>query len=127
MLTQLTEHIHPAGRTNALRTVIVVGQPGQTLPDTAFDAADYDVVFIEPLARAYSTIKRVQPSLVVMGLSFNDPDSFQLMSMLKLDRETASIPLRAFTATGAEEPAEDGDALEQDSVKAFSAMNLSMN
>ncbi|HEY1305135.1 MAG TPA: hypothetical protein VGF24_16375 [Vicinamibacterales bacterium] len=127
MLTQFTEHIHPAGRTNALRTVIVVGQPGQTLPDTAFDAADYDVVFIEPLARAYSTIKRVQPSLVVMGLSFDDPDSFQLMSMLKLDQETASIPLRAFAATGAEEPGEDGDALEHDSVKAFSAMNLSMN
>ena len=127
MLTQLTEHIHPTGRTHALRTVIVVGEPGQTLPDSAFDATDYDVVFIEPLAHAYSTIKRVQPSLVVMGLSFDDPNGFQLMSMLKLDRETASIPLRAFAATEDEEPAEDEVASEQDAVAAFSSLNLSMN
>jgi PleD family two-component response regulator len=42
---------------------------------------------------SYSQIKRVTPELVIVCLSFDDVEAFQLMSMLKLDRDTSTIPV----------------------------------
>jgi CheY-like chemotaxis protein len=125
MLTQLAEHIHPVGRTQALRTIIVVGQPGQQVPESAFDGLEYDVVVLEPLRHAYSQVRRVKPALIVMGLSLDDDDCFQLLTMLKLDRETASIPIRMFVASEEEAPAEDVE--NTDVNESFATMPLSMN
>ena len=118
-----TEHRQP--HIHALRTVIVVGQPGQHVPDSAFDPIDYDVVMLEPMTRAYSQIKRVKPELVVVGLSFEDHDAFQLLSMLKLDGETAPIPVHLFVASDAEASPDTDD--NEDEPDSFPAVALSMN
>ena len=125
MLTHTAERFQPVGRTHALRTVIVVGQPGQQLPDSAFDAVDYDVAVLEPLAHAYSQIKRVKPALVIMCLSLDDLEGCHLLSMLKLDRETASIPIRTFATVEAEEPTEETP--ERDESQPFATVPMSMN
>ena len=125
MLTQHTERLHSIERTRALRTVIVVGQPGQQLPDSAFDAVDYDVVVLEPVTRAYSQIKRVKPALIVMSLSFDDHGAFQLLSMLRLDSDTAWIPIRMFVASETEPESEEEDS--PDEGDAFPAAGLLMN
>ena len=125
MLTHTAERIHPIGRTHTLRTVIVVGQPGQQLPDTAFDAVDYDVVVLEPIAHAYAQIKRVKPALVVLCLSIDDVEGCQLLSMLKLDRETESIPIRTFAAVESEEEVEETP--ESFDSPSFANLPLSMN
>jgi CheY-like chemotaxis protein len=57
------------------------------------DAESCDVVFIESLVHAYSLIKRVAPELVIVCLEMNDPESFQVLSMLKLDSRTREIPV----------------------------------
>jgi CheY-like chemotaxis protein len=57
------------------------------------DAESCDVVFIESLGHAYSLIKRVAPELVIVCLEMNDPESFQVLSMLKLDSHTREIPV----------------------------------
>jgi CheY-like chemotaxis protein len=75
------------------------------------DAGDYDVVFVEGIAHAYSRIKHVMPSLVIVCLSVDDLDGFHLLSMLKLDGETARIPVVTYTAAPV-------DAIEDDSVDA---------
>lgn len=98
MLTSVAERTQTVARPHVLRTVIVVGQPGQELPDSALDTIDYDIVVLEPLAHAYSQIKRVQPMLVIITMAFDDMQGCLLMSMLKLDPETASIPIRAYAA-----------------------------
>ena len=57
------------------------------------DAERCDAVFVESPARAYSLIKRVGPKLVIVCLEMNDQDSFQVLSMLTLDRQTREIPV----------------------------------
>jgi len=125
MLTQHTERIHPTGRTHALRTIIVVGQPGQQVPESAFENLDYDVVVLEPVAHAYSQIRRVKPTLIVMSLSLDDIECFQLLTMLRLDRETASIPIRMFV--GSEEETPEEEVANTDLSETFTTMPLSMN
>ena len=65
----------------------------QLLFEAVLDAIDHDVVLLEPVANAYSHIKRVAPDLVVVCLAGDDLDGCRLLSMLALDRETARIPV----------------------------------
>ena len=48
--------------------------------------------------RAYSHIKRVQPDLVVLCVHFDNMDALQVLSMLKLDDDTRTIPVLTYTA-----------------------------
>jgi CheY-like chemotaxis protein len=83
-----------SSRKGTLRTVAVVTKdPQPDVLDTLLDAGDYDVVFVESLDSAYSSIKRVTPHLVIVCLDIDDADSFQLLSMLRFDSETAGIPV----------------------------------
>src|SRR5262249_50463983 len=125
MLTQSAERIQRIERNHPLRTVIVVGQPGQQVPECAFDNLDYDIVVLEPLAHAYSQIRRVKPTLIVLCLSLDDVDCFQLLTMLRVDRETAAIPIRMFV--GSQTEAEEEEVASADVNETFTTMPLSMN
>jgi PleD family two-component response regulator len=70
------------GRTNILEVA-----------ETALDAGSYDIVFVESQAHAYSQIRSLQPNLVILCVSMDDVDGFQVLSMLKLDEETRGIPV----------------------------------
>jgi PleD family two-component response regulator len=101
--------------TTAQKVVIVNGGTEiMGLLETVLDAGHYDVVFVESQEHAYSQIKRVQPHLVILCVRIEDRDSFQVLSMLKLDEETRRIPVLTYTTeyegqkTG-EEAAEPAD------------------
>lgn len=66
------------------------------LLETVLDAGHYDVVFVESTRHAYSQIKRVQPHLVILCLRLEDPEGFQVLSMLKLDDDTRTIPVLTY-------------------------------
>jgi PleD family two-component response regulator len=68
-----------------------------TLLEAVLEAGHYNVVFVESSEHAYSHIKRVQPNLVVLCMSLDDPEGFQVLSMLKLDAETREIPVLTYT------------------------------
>ena len=92
MMMTSTESVQPRPNTHALRSVVVVAnEPADRVLETV--ASAYDVVFVAPTATAYSQIKRVSPTVVVLCLTFDDSASYQLMTMLKLDRETSDIPV----------------------------------
>jgi CheY-like chemotaxis protein len=78
----------------AAAVVIVNGTPGGlgTL-DTLLEPGQYDIINTASTSDAYSVIKRVKPILVLMGLPLDDLDTFQVLSMLKLDPETSEIPI----------------------------------
>ncbi|HJZ72020.1 MAG TPA: hypothetical protein VKE51_09770 [Vicinamibacterales bacterium] len=83
-----------ASKVTTPRTVAVVATDLQpAVLDTLLDAGDYDVVFVESTERAYSCIKKTTPDLVIVCLAIDDLRSFQLLSMLALDPETAEIPV----------------------------------
>ena len=76
------------------RSLMLVGhQPDDRVLDTIVDAGGYDVILIEPTATAYSRIKRATPNLVVLCMADDDVEACQVMSMLKLDCDTAAIPV----------------------------------
>ena len=84
--------------TPTYKVVIVNGHMGLLdLFETVLDATRCDVVFVESSAHAYSQIKRVQPNLVVLCMRIDDLESFQVLSMLKLDEQTRAIPVLTYT------------------------------
>jgi PleD family two-component response regulator len=84
--------------TTAQKVVIVNGTSEiLDLLETVLDAGHYDVVFVESSEHAYSQIKRVQPNLVILCVRIAEADGFQVLSMLKLDDETRSIPVLTYT------------------------------
>jgi CheY-like chemotaxis protein len=96
-----TDTSHAAAATHALRKVVIVGNaPNQQVLETVANAGNYDVVIVESTARAYSHIKRVVPTLVVMCVDVDDPDGCQVLSMLKLDSATAAIPVVTYSMSG---------------------------
>lgn len=89
--------------------VVVVSKQTQLngLLETVLDAGQYDVVFVESTEHAYSHIKRLTPRLIIVCLDIDDLDGFQVLSMLKLDDETRTIPVVTCTATQDDQVAPD--------------------
>ena len=82
----------------AMQKVVIVNGSTDMLAllETVLAAGHYDVVFVESSEHAYSHIKRVQPNLVILCMSLEDSDGFQVLSMLKLDNETRRIPVLTY-------------------------------
>lgn len=99
------------------KVVIVNGSAAvMDLLETVLEAGNYDMVFVESSAHAYSQIKRVQPDLVVLCVRIEDLDGFQVLSMLKLDAETSSIPVLTYTTEyeGQEREEEEDDSADEE-------------
>jgi CheY-like chemotaxis protein len=99
------------------KVVIVNGSAGiLELLETVLEAGRYDIVFVESSAHAYSQIKRVQPNLVILCVRIDDMETFQVLSMLKIDEETRNIPILTYTADveGEESEDESSEAAEPD-------------
>jgi len=82
----------------AMQKVVIVNGSTDMLAllESVLAAGHYDVVFVESSEHAYSHIKRVQPNLVILCMSLEDHDGFQVLSMLKLDNETRRIPVLTY-------------------------------
>ena len=93
-----------ASTTGAQTVVIVNGRPGILgVLETVLGAGHYDVVFVESSEHAYSQVKRVHPHLVILCVGIDDGDGLQVLSMLKLDRETRGIPVLTCTTEADDE------------------------
>jgi CheY-like chemotaxis protein len=80
------------------KVVIVNGSPEiLELLENVLEAGRYDIVFVESSAHAYSQIKRVQPNLVILCVRIDSMETFQVLSMLKLDEDTRNIPVLTYT------------------------------
>ena len=116
-ITGLTPAADPA-KSPATQKVVIVNGSTDTLSslETVLDAGHYDIVFVESNERAYSHVKRVQPNLVILCMRIEDPDGFQVLSMLKLDDETCRIPVLTYTTEyeGQETEDETPDASEME-------------
>lgn len=102
-------------RTSATQRVLIVNGSSDVLEvlEPVLDAGNYDVVFVESSAHAYSQIRRVQPDLVILCLEMDDADALRVLSMLKLDEETREIPVVTYTTAtgeGQEDDEEEDDS-----------------
>src|SRR5262245_64718417 len=79
------------------KVAIINGNPEVlALIEHVLSAGHYDIVFVESVAHAYSHIKRVQPNLVILCVHFDNMEALQVLSMLKLDEDTRSIPVLTY-------------------------------
>jgi PleD family two-component response regulator len=89
---------HRNGTTPVQKVVVVNGNTEVLgMLETVLDAGRYDMVFVESSDRAYSQIKKILPNLVILCARIEDLNGFQLLTMLKLDRETKNIPVLTYT------------------------------
>ena len=111
----------------AMQKVVIVNGSTETLAllETVLAAGHYDVVFVESSEHAYSHIKRVQPNLVILCMSLEDRDGFQVLSMLKLDNETRRIPVLTY-ATEFEGQEVEEEFPETSEMEMFVASNLAL-
>lgn len=98
----------PTGEPRVHKVVVINGSSEVLdLLESSLAAGRYDMVFVESNDGAYSQIKRVHPDLVILCVRIDDLEGFQLLSMLKLDADTASIPVLTCTT---EQEGQDLDA-----------------
>lgn len=91
-------HINAIATTPAQKVVVVNGNTEVLgMLESVLDAGRYDMVFVESGTRAYSQIKKVQPNLVILCTRIDELDGFQLLTMLKLDPETRTVPVLTYT------------------------------
>ena len=89
--------------TQTSRTAVVVtNNPERDALDVIIDSSDIDVAVFESPANAYTRIKRERPSMIIIALSFDRFTEFALLTVLKLDRDTAGIPIWTGSLCGAE-------------------------
>ena len=117
----------PVSMGPVLQKVVVVSKHRQMneVLETVLDAGHYDVVFVESTAHAYSQVKRVAPDLIIVCLDIDDLDGFRVLSMLKLDSATRTIPVVTCTterATG--DPADDAEEPDEDAFRQPPAVSL---
>lgn len=97
--------------------VLIVNGDSDSLAflEAIVEAGQYDVVFVESVAHAYSQVKRLQPDLVILCVNIEDSESLQVLSMLRLDEETRSIPVLTYATDDElqeeEEESSDGSAV----------------
>ena len=97
MLNLVTPTGTPSPARSTQKVVVVNGSDEMLeLLESVLDAGHYDVVFVAESAHAYSEIRRNRPNLVILCVALDDPLGFQVLSMLKLDAETADIPILTY-------------------------------
>jgi CheY-like chemotaxis protein len=100
--------------------VAVVGHPAhRPLLEDVLGAGNYNVLFVDSTMGAYSEIARSLPDRIIVCVETDDLQGFQLLSMLKLDPRTRSIPVVTYVGYPADEGAsalrDESDALLRDS------------
>jgi PleD family two-component response regulator len=99
----------------------------QRLFDAFLDVAKCEVVFVESIAHAYLEVKSTPLSLLVACLEFDDLDGFQLLSMLKLDRDTRKARVVICTIVDDEVSERHSSVLDADDAFARMPTTLAMN
>jgi len=104
-----------------VQKVVVVDGNAEVLGmlEAVLDAGRYDMVFVESSDHAYTQIRKVLPNLVIVCANIEQPQGFQLLTMLKLDPETRDIAVLTYTTEhridefeeAVSQPAEEDDDL----------------
>ena len=115
----------------ATQKVVVVNGSNEILEllESVLDAGHYNVVFVAETEHAYSQIKQARPNLIILCVAIDDPVGFHVLSMLKLDEETAEIPVLTYTSEfdGEDTDREPDDDSPEDELPLATRRELPMN
>ena len=77
--------------------------------DCAESGGRYDRVLLSPRKQAYTQIMQWHPSLVIVSMSFDDLESYQLLSTLAMNQATRRIPIVLLVTPDDNEDVSPGD------------------
>lgn len=92
----MTRNILPRDAHRQLALLVGGGADALAIVEPVLDGRVYDVEFVDADDEPYATITALKPDLVVVSLDLEDLGGFQLLTMLRLDPETASIPVLSY-------------------------------
>jgi PleD family two-component response regulator len=101
-------------RPGGSQLALIVGGDGDVLPavEMLLDGPRWAVEFVALDDEPYATVLAMRPDLVVVNLDIEVPQGFSLLSMLRLDPRTATIPVLSYV------PDVDGDEDDESSLAA---------
>ena len=89
--------LNDIGTTHRQLALFVGGGPESlAIVEPVLDGRAYDVEFVASDDEPYATIAALKPDLIVVSLGLDDLAGFQLLTMLRLDPETAGIPVLSY-------------------------------
>jgi PleD family two-component response regulator len=92
----MTPNLLPRDVSRQLAVFVGGGADALAVVEPALDGRAYDVEFVDADDEPYATITALKPDLVVVSLNLEDVVGFQLLTMLRLDPDTASIPVLSY-------------------------------
>jgi PleD family two-component response regulator len=60
----------------------------------------YDVEFVDMDDEPYATVAALKPDIIIVSLQLEQDAGFQLLTMLRLDPDTAQIPVLSYVQEG---------------------------
>jgi len=85
-----------ATRKGQLAVFVGGGADPLSVVEPVLDGRSYIIEFVAADDEPYATIAALKPDLVVVSLDLADMAGFQLLTMLRLDPQTASIPVLSY-------------------------------
>jgi PleD family two-component response regulator len=88
--------LRPEPATRQLAVFVGGGPEALAVVEPVLDGRAYEIEFVASDDEPYATIAALKPDLVVVSLGMDETNGFQLLTMLRLDPETASIPVLSY-------------------------------
>ncbi len=92
----MTTNPTPRDADTQLAVFVGGGADALAVVESTLDGRAYDVEFVDADDEPYATIVALRPDLVVVSLDLTELAGFQLLTMLRLDPETAGIPVLSY-------------------------------
>lgn len=96
----MTPHPIPRSRDRQLAVVVGGGTDALALVEPVLNDRAYDVEFVDPADEPYGTVLAVKPDIVIVSLNLDDEAGFRFLTMLRLDPNTAEIPVLSCVSEG---------------------------
>lgn len=92
----MTPNILPYDSDRQLAVFVGGGAEALAVVEPILNGRAYDVEFVDGADEPYGTVLALKPDIVVVSLDLEDDTGFQLLTMLRLDPDTAHIPVLSY-------------------------------
>jgi PleD family two-component response regulator len=92
----MTPNLLPRDGNRQLAVFVGGGVDALAYVEPILGGRSYDIEFVDADDEPYATIAALKPDIVVVSLDMDDESGFQLLTMLRLDADTAQIPVLSY-------------------------------
>ena len=92
----MTTNLLPRAAQKQLALFVGGGTDALAHVEPILSGRSYDVEFVDMDDEPYATVAALKPDIIVVNLDLASEAGFQLLTMLRLDPETAQIPVLSY-------------------------------